>query len=63
MVVGPLGEEVVTVTLDRPGSDSVPAFPSLFDDMRPDTERGGAPESDPWAEDEELRIARAEASE
>lgn len=52
LALDPLDDEVVTVTLDTPGSGGVPAEPPLVDDMRPDTERGGAPESEPCAEDE-----------
>ena len=61
--IGPLDDEVVTVTLDSPGSGGVPVFPPLLDDMRSDTEREGAAESDPFAEGEELSMPRAEASE
>jgi hypothetical protein len=55
-------DDVVTVMLDTPASDC--EGPKPFPDaIRPETERGTAPGSEPFAEAPELATPRAEASE
>lgn len=65
LLVEPLEDEVVTVTLERPGSGGVPALLPLLDDINPVTERDGAPgpKSEPYAEDDGAMMPRADANE
>lgn len=50
--LAPFEDEAGTIVLGKPGSGGVPADAPLLDDMMPETDRGGAPESDPCAEEE-----------